>query len=95
MFLEQVVDGRTFVLSDNFCNTTKFLVGLAMEVPCVAYSWTSNSIEQVCVCVRACVCVCVCVRVYVCARVCVCVCVCVYARACACVHVCVCMRVCV
>ena len=38
VFSEQVVDGRTFVLSDNFCKTTKFLVGLAMEVPCVAYS---------------------------------------------------------
>ena len=58
MFLEQVVDGRTFVLSDNFCKTTKFLVGLAMEVPCVAYSWTSDSTEQVCAC--ACMHVCVC-----------------------------------
>ena len=55
VFLEQVVDGRTFVLSDNFCKTTKFLVGLVMEVPCVAYSWISDSIEQVCVSVCGCV----------------------------------------
>ncbi len=45
--LMQVIAGRTFVLSDSFCKTKKYLLGLALDVPCITYSWLSDCIEQV------------------------------------------------
>ncbi|XP_064390108.1 mucin-17-like isoform X4 [Halichondria panicea] len=43
---QEVIDGRTFVLSDSFCKTKKYLLGLALDVPCITYSWLSDCIQQ-------------------------------------------------
>lgn len=45
---------RFFVLSDTCCRTHKYLIGLALGVPCVCYGWIKDCIEKVnivCVCV--------------------------------------------
>lgn len=34
-------------MSDTFCRTKKYLVGLALAMPCVSYNWISDSIKQV------------------------------------------------
>ena len=44
----QVFRGRFFVLSDTCCRTHKYLIGLALGVPCVRYSWIRDCIEEVC-----------------------------------------------
>jgi len=35
------------MLSDNFCKTRKYLLGLALGIPCVSYEWVSDSIGEV------------------------------------------------
>ena len=43
----QITDGRYFVLSDDHCRTHKYLLGLALAIPCVSYDWIEKCIEQV------------------------------------------------
>lgn len=43
----QITDGRYFVLSDDHCRTHKYLLGLALAIPCVSYDWVDKCIEQV------------------------------------------------
>jgi hypothetical protein len=35
-----------FVLSDSYCKTQKYLVGLALGLPCISYCWISQCIEK-------------------------------------------------
>ena len=34
-------------MSDTFCRTVKYLLGLALAVPCVSYDWINDNIKQV------------------------------------------------
>ena len=43
----QVVGGKCFVLSDSCCRTKKYMMGLALGLPCVAYGWVRECIEKV------------------------------------------------
>jgi len=43
----QITDGRYFVLSDDCCRTQKFLMGLALGIPVVSYTWITDCIQQV------------------------------------------------
>lgn len=37
-----------YVVSDTYCKTRKYLVGLALGLPCVSYCWITECIEKVC-----------------------------------------------
>ena len=43
----QITDGRWFVLSDDHCRTQKYLLGLALAIPCVSYDWIKSCLQQV------------------------------------------------
>ena len=44
---ERIISDRFFVLSDQHCRTKKFLIGLALDVPCVKYRWIEKCIQEV------------------------------------------------
>ena len=46
-FVEQIYDGRYFVLSDAVCRTMKYLWGLALGLPPVSYEWVQECIRRV------------------------------------------------
>ncbi len=43
----QIIHGRFFVLSDTYCRTSKYLVGLGLGVPLVSYDWISECVSKV------------------------------------------------
>lgn len=43
---ERIISDRFFVLSDQHCRTKKFLIGLALDVPCVKYRWIEKCIQE-------------------------------------------------
>ena len=49
--IPQVMDSKCFVVSDGYCRTRKYLMGLALGLPCVSYGWIRECIEKVCVCI--------------------------------------------
>ena len=39
--------GRCYVLSDAYCRTQKYMMALALGLPCVAYGWIQECIDKV------------------------------------------------
>ena len=46
-YVIQICDGRYFILSDAMCRTMKYLWGLAVGLPPVAYEWIQECIRRV------------------------------------------------
>jgi hypothetical protein len=40
------VDGQCYVLSDACCRTRKYLLGLALSLPCISYGWITECINK-------------------------------------------------
>lgn len=46
---ERIISNRFFVLSDTYCRTSKYLMGLALGVPPVSYRWVTECIQEGCI----------------------------------------------
>ena len=43
----QVLCEQCYVLSDGYCRTKKYMMGLALGLPCVSYGWIRECIDKV------------------------------------------------
>ena len=50
LFYLKMPCSQCYVLSDAYCRTKKYLLGLALGLPCVSYGWIKECIAKVYTC---------------------------------------------